>query len=112
MTLMLTLESVGPARKVVDLEDLHRYRYFPDWTTIDFCLLKKLQGSTSVKTMEYRQFLAEMTLMLTPESVGPAGKVVDLEELHRYRYSPDYTTMNWWLLEVQQAQKPLFSTAE
>ena len=55
---------------------------------------------------------------ITPiwESVGPTGKVVDLEKLHRYRYFPDWNTMDYCLLEglqeVQQAQKPLFSAAE
>jgi len=69
-----------------------------------------------VKPMEFGQFLTEMTLMPTPESVGPAGKVVDLEKLHRYRYFPDWTTLEFCLLEelqgAQQAQKPLFSAAE
>ena len=38
--------------------------------------------------MEFGQFLTKITLMPTPESVGLAGKVVDLEKLHRYEHLP------------------------
>ena len=55
-----------------------------------------------MKSMDFGRFLAEMTLMPTPESVGPAGKVVDLEKLHRYRYFSDWTTLNFCLLEKLQ----------
>ena len=30
-----TSESVAGADEVVELEKLHRYGYFPDWTTVD-----------------------------------------------------------------------------
>jgi len=102
MTLMPTSESVGLAGKVVDLEKLHRYRYFLDWTTIDICLPEELQGSNSVKTMEFGQFLTEMTLMPTSDSVGLAREVVDLEKLHRYRYFLDWTTIDFCLPEELQ----------
>jgi len=66
--------------------------------------------------MEFGQFLVEMTLMPTSESVGLAGKVVDLEKLHRYRYFLDWTTIDFCLPEglqgAQQAQKSLFSATE
>ena len=44
MTLMPTPGSVRLADKVVDLEKLHRYRYFPDRTTKNYCRLEKPQG--------------------------------------------------------------------
>ena len=90
---MTTLESLGLAGKVVDLTKLHRYDYFPGWTTMVYCPGEELQESNRVKTMQFGQFLTKMTLMATPESVGLAGKVVDLEKVHRYRSFPDWTTM-------------------
>ena len=84
MTLMRTPESVGLAGKVIDLEKLHRYEHLPAWMTTNFRHSEELQRSNSLKFMEFGQFLTKMTPRVTPESVGLAGKVVDLEKLHRY----------------------------
>ena len=84
MTLMPTLESVGLGSKVVDLEKLHRFEHLPAWMTTNFRHPEELQRSNSLKFMEFGQFLTKMTPRVTSESVGLAGKVVDLENLHRY----------------------------
>ena len=53
MTLMPTPGTVRLADKVVDLEKLHRYRYFPAWITKNFFHPEELQGSNSVKILEF-----------------------------------------------------------
>ena len=74
------------------------------------------KASINLDNMSFSWFLTLMGITSTWESVDAAGKVVDLEKLHRYRYFPDWTTMDVCLLEglqgAQQVQKPLFSAAE
>ena len=84
MTLMPTPESVGLAGKVVDLENLHRYEHLPAWMTTNFRHPEELQTSNIRKFKDFGQFLTKMTPRATSESVGLAGKVSDLEKLHRY----------------------------
>ena len=84
ITLMPTPESVGLAGKVVDLEKLHRYEHLPAWMTTNFRHPEKLQRSNIRKFMEFGQVLTKMTPRATPQSVGLAGKVLDLEKLHRF----------------------------
>ena len=107
MTLMPTPKSVSLAGNVVDLEKLHRYRYFPAWITKNFFHPEELRGSNSVKILEFWQFLAEMTLMPTPGSVRLADKVVDLKKLHRYRYFPAWITKNFFHPEELQGSNRL-----